>query len=135
MITKHMWEVKHPHYCNDANYYSNECLFEYKSWSEFLSEMGYADLDCNLFFRWDWREEDMETGECTFNGDNYYRNGMLKLYIMQQSKGRFMIAHVAVCRTDEYAVKQYLMPRLEYLKSLWEPLSHDEDTTAAHEAA
>lgn len=120
-MEKHLWEVKHPYYCADGNYYSNDCVFEHRSWADFLLEMGDADLDYNLFFRFDWSEED-DDGNCTFNGDENYRNGVLKMYIMQQRKGRFTICHVDVCRADEQAVKEYLQPRLNYLKKLWEPM-------------
>lgn len=118
---KHLWEVDHDYYCEDANYYNNQCCFEYKSWQDFYDEMGEADLDYNLIFRWDWKEENSD-GESTYNGDDYYRNGKLHIYCMQQRKGRFTIMIVDVCRNDEEAICEYLEPRYEYLKALWEPV-------------
>jgi hypothetical protein len=123
MSDKRLWEVKHSYYCNDGNYYDNNCVFEYKSWRDFLEDMGDADLDYNLPFRWDWSEIDPETEESTYKGDNYYRNGKLHIYWMQQRKGRFIISIVDVCRADEPSVVEYLKPRHAYLKSLWEPMT------------
>lgn len=119
MDRKRMWEVEHSYYCNDGNYYSNECVFEYKSWRDFFADMGDADLDWNLPFRWDWSEEQ------PFNDDNYYRNGKLKIYWMQQRKGRFIVSIVDVCRADEPSAAEYLRPRMEYLLSLWKPLDEE----------
>lgn len=120
---EHLWEVKHDYYCNEGNYYSSDCAFEYKSWHEFLEEMADADFDMNLLFRWDWSEEDDETGEPNFSGDINYRNGKLKLFYMQQRKGRYTYSQVDVCRADEQAVIDFLKPRMEHLINLWQPLS------------
>lgn len=122
--TEHLWEVDHSYHCNDANYYSNECVFQFKSWADFLAEMGDADFDYNLIFRWDWKEE-AENGLLNYKGDDNYRNGVLKIYTMQQRKGRFTISHIEVCRADEAAVIEYLKPRRDYLFALWEPITKD----------
>ena len=124
--TPHLWEVSHAYYCSDSNYYvsprEGKDLFQYKSWQDFLSEWGDADAGYNLIFRWDWKEgTDWDLPE--FNGDVNYRNGKLCIYWMQQRKGNFIITHVEVCRADEQAVREYLQPRWEHLKSLWEPLA------------
>ena len=121
-MTDRLWEVKHAYYCNEGNYFNNDCGSEFKSFADFLAEMGDADFDYNLLFRWDWAEED-ETGEPNFNGDENYRNGKLKLFWMHQRKGRYVYHIVEVCRADEAAVIAYLKPRFEHLKKLWEPLT------------
>lgn len=121
---KHLWEVDHSYYCNEGNYFSSESVCsEYKTWQEFLSEFGSADMDYNLLFRWDWTERDDENDEPTFNGDPYYRNGKLKLFWMGQRKGLYQYSIVEVCRADEAAVIEYLQPRLNHLMSLWQPLA------------
>lgn len=120
-MTAHLWDVKHAYYCNEGNYYSNDCGFEYKSWQDFLAEMGNLDMDYNLLFRWDWVEEDAE-GEPNYNGDPNYRNGTLKLFWMHQRKGRFIYNTVEVCRNDEPAVIAYLTPFWQHLRDLWAPL-------------
>lgn len=117
-----LWEVKHPYYCNLGNYYSNDCGSEYKSWDEFLAEEGDSDFDYNLLFRFDWKEgEDWGAGEYT--GDDYYRNGRLELFWMGQRKGAYRFTTVEVCRADEAYVIDFLKPRWDYMRALWEPLS------------
>lgn len=117
---KKLWEVKHNYYCEKNNYFSNECIAEYGSWSEFLEEEGDNDLGLNLLFRWDWYEgDDHDLPE--YNGDDYYRNGELSLFWMGQRKGLYRCSRVSVCRADEPAVREWLAGRYEYLKSLWEP--------------
>lgn len=123
MSAKHLWEVDHAYYCSENNYYSNECHFQFKSWQDFMDEMDDADLDYNLIFRWDWKENDPETDEPTYKGDDYYRNGRLYLFTMHQRKGRFVCSEIEVCRADESAVIEYLRPRLAHLMALWEPLT------------
>lgn len=121
---KHLWEVDHSYYCNESNYFApgrEQPTAHYKSWADFISEEGDSDLDMNLVFRWDWRE-----GEgwdlAPYNGDDYYRNGKLLLFIMGQRRGLYRWATIEVCRADEPAVIEYLRPRWERLKDLWEPI-------------
>lgn len=125
-MSKHLWEVDHAYYCTEGGYFHSQAdhktVHEFKSWAEFLGEMGDADLDYNMLFRWDWIERDPETDEPTYNGDDYYRSGRLLLFFMHQRKGFHSTSIVEVCRADEPAVIAYLAPRLEYLLRLWAPL-------------
>lgn len=123
---KHLWEVKHPYYCEEGQYFGNQSeyktIHEFKSWVEFIAEMGDSDMDFNLLFRWDWQEgEDYDLAP--FNGDVNYRNGRLLMFFMHQRKGFHSTSIVEVCRSDEAAIKAFLLPRLTHLKSLWEPLT------------
>lgn len=124
---KNLWEVAHPYYCTEGNYFStqrqHQTIWEFKSWSDFMDEMGDADKDYNFLFRWDWDEEDGETGESTFNGDAYYRNGKLKLFFMLQRKGFHSCSIVDVCRADEPAVIDYLRSHWERMQMMWEPFA------------
>lgn len=120
---KHLWEVDHSYYCNEGNYHARESVESvFRSFSDFIDEMGDADLDMNLAFRWDWKEENSE-GENNFNGDVNYRNGKLYVFWMQQRKGNYVYSVIDVCRSDEPAVIEFLRPRWEHLKALWEPLA------------
>lgn len=119
---KHLWEADHAYYCNLGNYYANDCGARYKTWDAFLSEEGGADLDMNLVFRFDWYEGE-DHGASAFNGDRYYRNGLLHVFFMGQRKGAYRFASVEVCRADEPAVLEYLAPRWEHMRALWAPLS------------
>ena len=120
----HLWEVKHSYYCEERGWNSteSETIYHYRSWQDFLSDRGDADLDYNLIFRWDWREED-ENGELTFKGDVNYRNGKLYIHWMQQRRGFYHSTIIEVCRADEAAVIEYLRPRWGYLKALWSPIN------------
>lgn len=119
----HLWEVKHPYYCNEGNCYARESVgMHFKSWQDFHREFGDADFDMNLLFRWDWSEMDAETEESTFNGDINYRNGMLKIFWMRQRKGLYFYSTVEVCRADEPDVIAFLRPRLLHMLRLWAPL-------------
>lgn len=117
---KHLWQIKHRYYCNNGNYFSNDCHAEYKSWNDFINEAKDEDLDYNLIFRWDWDEEGPD-GENTFNGDDYYRNGVLYLYYMGQRKGLYRYVSIDVCRADEFKIKEFLLKRWEVIKEIWEP--------------
>lgn len=120
-LPKHLWEVKHDYYCNDGNYYAKDTHVIHESWPEFMEAEGDADMDYNLVFRWDWREgEGWELG--SYNGDDYYRHARLRIYFMGQRKGMFRSAEVKVCRADEPSIIEYLRPRWENLKAMWEPL-------------
>lgn len=122
---KHLWEVDHPYYCAEGNYYApgNEQPGKrYKSWAEFMAAMGDADMDYNMLFRWDWREGD-GYDLADYNGDDNYRHAELAIYWMGQRKGLYYWSVVEVCRNDEPAIIDFLRPRWEYLKSLWEPIA------------
>lgn len=125
-MAKHLWEVDHSYYCNEGNYFTAKSVESYfKSFADFMQEYGDADMDYNLLFRWDWVEYD-DDGNNNFNGDNYYRNGRLKLFWMGQRKGLYQYSIVEVCRADEPDVLEFLRPRLAYLMSLWSPLTDKE---------
>ena|ERR1700743_3258422 len=123
---KHLWEVDHPYYCNEGNYFArgtDRVHDEFSRWADFWEEYKDADFDMNLVFRWDWKEEHPESGETNFTGDVNYRNGKLLIFWMGQRKGLYRWSEIQVCRADEPLVIKFLRPRLEHLKKLWEPLS------------
>jgi hypothetical protein len=123
-MSKRLWEVDHPYYCNNGNYYSSDCGEQYESWAEFFGANGDSDFDMNLVFRFDWMEGlDDDEKPLPFNGDVNYRNGKLYVYWMGQRKGLYRYSMVDVCRADEPAVIEFLKPRLAHLLKLWEPLS------------
>lgn len=125
---RHLWEVDHPYYCNEGNWFSNsdKCHAHYNRWQDFLSEQGDADLDMNLVFRFDWippYEDDDSEKPIAWQGDEYYRDSILKLFYMGQRKGLYRWATVDVCRKDEQAVREWLQVRWNHMRTLWEPLS------------
>lgn len=122
-MTKRLWEIKHPYYCNHGNYFARESVgTEYKRWGDFELDNRDSDFDLNLIFRFDWTEEN-DNGDSTYNGDENYRNGILSIYWMGQRKGLYRYSTVEVCRADEIAVMAFLRPRWDYMRELWEGLS------------
>jgi len=111
--------VKHAYYCNVGNFYSNECVYPHETFKDFLDEMGDADLDYNLLFRFDIKEHDKDDYEEGEAPDGFYG----EFFIMQQRKGRFVVCKVkTITEDDVQLILAYLEPRYEYLKALWEPL-------------
>ena len=130
---RRLWEVDHPYYCNDSNYYARgdqQPMATYGSWAEFAVEQGDDDMDLNLVFRWDWKpkqylDDDSPEGVAAYHGsfDDNYRGYTLWLFFMGQRKGLYRWAEVDVCRADEPAIREWLTTRWEHLRTLWEPLS------------
>jgi hypothetical protein len=125
---KHLWEVNHPYYCNEGNYFSSGCHAHYPRWQDFIAEQGNDDLDLNLVFRFDWEvphQDGDEDKPIVWQGDEYYRDSTLKLFYMGQRKGLYRWVSVEVCRADEPAIREWLTKRWEHMKKLWEPLSDE----------
>lgn len=116
---KHLWEVEHDYYCEQANYYaSNPQPYEaYARWTDFVAEEGDADMDMNLLFRWDWQAV----------AENEDGTDTLLMFFMGQRKGLYRWVEIAIHPLDreriEPQVIAYLQPRLDHLKKLWEPLA------------
>lgn len=114
---QHLWDVEHPYYCNEGNYFANDCCQRFTRWCDFVESEGDSDMDMNLVFRWDWEWSEHR------NPDPYMRDGTLKVFFMGQRKGLFRSCVVDVCEADEPEVRKYLQPRLEHLMKLWAPLT------------
>ena len=110
--TKHLWEIDHPYYCHNNNFYHNGDFEEFDSWELFMTEFGDADFDLNLLFRWDWYPK----------GGRSESSDILSLFFILQRKGIFKPIEVKVKLEDEPKVIDYLKPRFEYLSSLWVPI-------------
>lgn len=124
-MPKHLWEVRHPYYCNEGNFYSRDPYCFHKSWGDFAYSMGDSDPELNLLFRWDWvaPHEDGDFDKAIkWEGDENYRDSTLKLFWVMQRKGIFACHEVSVCRADEPAIRLWLQERVKHLLKLWEPL-------------
>ena len=124
-----LWEIDHPYYCSESNYFSTECNLEYGSWEEFVEEEGGNDFNMNLVFRWDWNadqcfDKDTLTARQEYAARFGDRDHAWTLYIfwMGQRKGLFRCTEVKVCKADEPAVRGWLTRRAEHMRILWEPL-------------
>lgn len=105
----HLWDVDHPYYCEESNFYKAGLVGEFASWQTFIDECEH-DVDLNLLFRWDWTQFEDE-------GDT------LRLHFMTQRKGAYRSAIVSVTKDNERAVREYLAERWAHMMTLWAPLS------------
>jgi hypothetical protein len=93
----HLWEINHPYYCNEGNYFASESVeSEYDSWAGFFEEEGDSDFDMNLVFRWDWRKADPDEEHWGNKTD------VLLIFWMGQRKGLYRYSTIEV--TDDSAV-------------------------------
>ena len=114
---KHLWEVEHPYYMNDGNYFRRGDHVDYRSWDGFLSDWGYdsLDIELNRIHRFDASDApdcDIEKGyfEITF-------------YRVIQRKGFCMSQSVYVPKSREQEVIDYLLPYYAQEKAIWAPFS------------
>jgi len=126
-----LWDVNHPYYCCESNYFASgddkeACYCHYPRWQDFIDEQGNNDLDLNLVFRFDW-EAPHEKGDpekpIVWQGDEYYRDSVLKLFFMGQRKGYYRWVTIDVCRADEPNIREWLQIRWDHMRKLWEPFT------------
>jgi len=140
--TPHLWEIDHPYYCSEGNFYKNGCHTRFGSWEEFASPTTFGpagfggnvlydwDDDLNFLFRWDWKKADPDDyflspgddDDETAAFEEAAKADTLMLFFMAQRKGRNMSAEVAVTEADEPAVRAWLETKAEYMRKVWEPL-------------
>lgn len=118
---KKLWEINHPYYCSESNYFAppGDCSMHYKSWNDFYEENGDADDDYNLIFRFDWEKDE----EVSDKYDDNYRDSILKIFYLGQRKGIYRWVTVEVCNADEPIIREWLKGKWEHMKKLWEPFS------------
>lgn len=114
----HLWEEDHAYYC-DRNGEGET----YDSLDDFLYEWEDADMDYNMLFRWDWNEYDSSTYEEDEREEDHSTKDTLLVYWVQQRKGRLYYCEVKVSKDEEDQVREFLKPRWEYMKAMWEPLA------------
>ena|ERR1700685_2236563 len=128
MSNKHLWEIDHPYFCCDNNYY---CYYDetenYESWEDFIEEKWGLnpstrdeDHDLNLIFRWDWNINHDDYDEDNPNDSKFDDSHELKLYYMTQRKGIFRTVIIKVRKENEKDIIEFLKPRWEKMKELWE---------------
>lgn len=124
MPEPHLWEIDHPYYCTEGNYFVSgtrwdEVHNEYDSWSEFLEEWGDSDHDMNLVFRWDWKRDD---GEFVEEGEEPEPD-KLHVYWVLQRKAILRSTVCVVTEADEPAVRTWLAERAKTIAAIWAPLA------------
>jgi hypothetical protein len=111
-ITHHLWDIEHPYYCNEGNYFKCGLIDHHDSWASFAETMGNSDPELNLLFRWDWQRLGLDEGE--WDGTH-----QLLLFFVAQRKGFFFSNEVQVSEADEPAIREWLADRSQHTMAFW----------------
>lgn len=126
-MSARLWEVDHPYYAMEGNYYRNGEHEECATWADFLAGYGDLDLDMNLIYRWDWNVPDPrdyfdEEGNL-YDDEEPVPGESLSLFYMGQRKARCWSVRVTtVTRDQEPEIREWLTVRAEHMRKVWEPL-------------
>lgn len=120
----HLWEIDHPYYCSEGNYYVSGSQWgdvhsEYASWQDFIEDLGDTDPDLNLVFRWDWKRAD----PADYEDSEELPPDRLFVYWVLQRKAILRSTECVVTEEDEPAVREWLTERAKTITALWEPLT------------
>lgn len=116
MSTLEKLAVKHPYYCSESNYYSNDGAMHFETMTEFLDEFERSDVDMNLCFRWDVRLR----SDCYGDGEEGY---CAEVFLMLQRKGIFRPCSIAnVNEVEAVRFERYALKHLETIRLIWSPL-------------
>jgi hypothetical protein len=126
--THRLWEIDHPYYCAEGNYFQDGQHLTYSSWTEFHEEWGALDDDLNVVFRWDWKTPD-PADYCPADCDGHEDSDCdempkpaLHLYWVLQRKAILRSTECPVTKADEPAIREWLTRKANYVRSIWEPL-------------
>lgn len=116
----HLWEVDHPYYAAEGNFYARDCHSRYESWAEFTETTFYSgDRDMNLLYRWDWlswqRHPDPD-----LRSDS---PDVLMLFFILQRKAIACSTSIAITDEDEPAVREWLAECAKTVTAIWEPIT------------
>ena len=115
---KQLAAANHPYYCHDNNYYSNEAAMRFETATDFLDCFEGYDVDMNLCFRWDVREN--MNDDCTAGFGTYYA----EVFLMLQRKGIFKPCSIRSISDHEVErFVKYLQEHHETLHRMWNPIS------------
>ncbi|NUL13259.1 hypothetical protein [Streptomyces lunaelactis] len=111
----HLWEIDHPYYANEGNYYKAGLHNQFASWDEFMTTTFFdGDRDLNLLYRWDWRKP----GHHEWDGPEY-----LLLFFMLQRKAICCSVEIPVTEADEPRVRWFLEDCAQAMRATWEPIA------------
>lgn len=121
---RHLWEIDHPYYCNEGNFYASgterhEVHSSYESWADFITEWGDSDPDMNLVFRWDWHRD---SGEFRAEGEDPEPDKLTVFWVLQR-KAILRSTECVVTEADESAVREWLAGRAKTMAAIWEPIT------------
>lgn len=120
---RHLWEIGHPYYCTEGNYYVgggrwNEVHTSYDSWADFHADWGDTDPDMNLVFRWDWKRWDASN----YEESEEPAPDVLQVFWVLQRKAILRSTECVVTEADEPAVRAWLAERARTITAIWEPI-------------
>lgn len=113
-----LWEIDHPYYCAEGNYFKTGQHLTYSSWTEFHEEWGNLDDDLNAVFRWDWKRPD----PADYDEDEELPPETLNVYWVLQRKAILRSTECPVTEADEPAIREWLTRKARYVTAIWEPL-------------
>jgi hypothetical protein len=115
----HLWEVDHPYYCQEGNYFKTRQHTRFQSWTYFVENTAFvtADRDQNFLIRWDWRKP----GFHDWDGPEY-----LLLFFVLQRKAILCSVEMPVTEEDEPTVRAFLTECAQTMRATWEPLLRQE---------
>jgi hypothetical protein len=121
-MSRHLWEIDHPYYCSEGNYYVgglnwHDVHTSYGSWADFHEQWGDADPDMNLVFRWDWNRPDPSD----YEGDEVPPDTLQVFWVLQR-KAILRSTECVVTEADEPAVLAWLAERAKAIRAIWAPL-------------
>lgn len=132
-MNKKLWEIDHPYYCEESGYYYNTngangvtgwgAAMEYDGFDDFIDEWEDCDLDMNFIFRWDWLKCVTPEEIDNYSDDDEPIHRLTLFYMMQRKGCKKVITINGMKDSDEKRVIEFLEPRWEYMKSMWEGLS------------
>lgn len=110
----HLWEVDHPYYADDGDYYTRDQHSRHESWAEFSETTFHGgDRDRNHLYRWDWHK----AGHHGWNGRE-----LLSLHFVLQRKAICCSVDIEVTGTDEPAIRAWLVECAGTVRDMWTPL-------------
>ncbi|WP_424863080.1 hypothetical protein [Streptomyces sp. MMS24-I29] len=121
-MTQHLWEIDHPYYCTEGNYYKNGNHLTYDNWADFHAEWGDLNPDVNLVFRWDWQRADPADYAYELEHGEELPPDTLQVFWVLQRKAILRSTECFITEADEPAVRAWLTKRAAHMRLLWEPL-------------
>lgn len=111
----HLWEIDHPYYCQEGNYFKSGQHTLFASWTDFTEETLFyrGDRDQNLLIRWDWHKP----GHYEWEGEE-----TLLLFFVLQRKAWLCSVEMPVTEVDESAIHAWLTECAQTMRATWEPL-------------
>lgn len=119
-MSQQLWEIDHPYYAAEGNYYKTGLHNRFESWTEFTETTFYdGDRDMNLLYRWDWHKP----GHHEWDGAE-----TLHLFFILQRKAIACSSQIPVTEADEPAVREWLTECAATMRETWAPLATAQET-------